>query len=376
MGNVESFTTEEEHSNQSCNPATKNVGTFDIRNHVDYDKHMKNFVRRDSVEFKKIQQKAAKLDKASSEECDIRSHPQYQQIRQQLLKTFARKVENTCPPEYEPCASVEQDPRYQKMKNHLKVLRDKIVEQETEYKNNPEYQNAKKELKNLKKLLKSQSETDDQLAVAKKYLSKMKKEIQRLKVDLKGCEPVQENDKYKALKKRVDVLEAIRKDIKKHPEYMGLMKKYGHKDTSVCPPVYKPRKCDNIEQHPKYLALKKQIKTQEMSAQPEAQAQTIDIKNSPEYLNRVAELKKSHNLELDRVRTETELHWKKKLYTDIKSHPGYSNLVQSYENRLAVKDTLLKNGKQNGVQHISDISKHPEYQRLMNKYVDCKKKRW
>jgi len=75
---------------------------------------------------------------------------------------------------------------------------------------------------------------------------------------------------------------------------------------------------------------------------------------------------------LQKARTETELHWKRKMYTDIKSHPLYDVLQKQHDLELKQMELKLRD-KYTG--HQGDISNNPEYKRLMGKYVNCRDNR-
>lgn len=134
------------------------------------------------------------------------------------------------------------------------------------------------------------------------------------------------------------------------------------------------KKQHDIEQDSRYLELKKKVRALELGLSAEKKHETCKqlgdyrVEDHPEYTNRIAELKKKHQLELEMARTEVELSWKKKMYTDIKSHPQYESLVQGHEMKLKMLEQELQN---NGAS-IKDVSQNPEYRRLMQKYVDCK----
>lgn len=78
--------------------------------------------------------------------------------------------------------------------------------------------------------------------------------------------------------------------------------------------------------------------------------------------DQLVELEKKHKDELERSRSEVELSWKKKMYTDIQSHPQYNALVKAH--RLDVE-------RERSLRACPDVLKNPEYRKLMSKYVAC-----
>lgn len=132
------------------------------------------------------------------------------------------------------------------------------------------------------------------------------------------------------------------------------------------------KKQHDIEQDSRYLELKKKVRVLELGTEKKhetcKQLGDYRVDDHPEYINRIAELKKKHQLELEMARTEVELSWKKKMYTDIKSHPQYESLLQGHEMKLK----MLEQELQNNGSLIKDVSQNQEYRRLMQKYVECK----
>lgn len=136
------------------------------------------------------------------------------------------------------------------------------------------------------------------------------------------------------------------------------------------------KKQHDIEQDSRYLELKKKVRALELNAEKKGEVckQLADyrLEDHPEYANKIAELKKKHQLELEMARTEVELSWKKKMYTDIKSHPQYESLIHEHELRMKMLEQELGGAQ---CRSTSDITKNPEYRRLMQKYVECKENR-
>ena len=88
----------------------------------------------------------------------------------------------------------------------------------------------------------------------------------------------------------------------------------------------------------------------------------------PRFKSAALALKKQCQEDIATARAEVEMHWKKKMFTNIESHPGYKNLTEKH--RLEMDALRLKYDRK-----CPDINQAPEYQRLMAKYSECQESR-
>ena len=93
-----------------------------------------------------------------------------------------------------------------------------------------------------------------------------------------------------------------------------------------------------------------------------------DLKDDPRVQTLIDNMQKKFQVKLAIARAEVELHWKKKMYTNIKNHPEYANLVKKFELEMEELRMKLEN-------KCPDLYKTPEYQRLMAKYSECRDSR-
>lgn len=90
-----------------------------------------------------------------------------------------------------------------------------------------------------------------------------------------------------------------------------------------------------------------------------------DIEHHPQWKSRISDMERKHTDELERARSQVELSWKHKMYTDIQMHPQYAALMK--EHQLDIE-------RERERRTCPDVLQNPEYHKLMSKYIACKDK--
>lgn len=253
---------------------------YSIKKHKDFKKLMKNYIHKSKC--KGTRDNSSQAQCKTLDEYDIRDHKHYKLISK------AVKSNGT--------SDIRKHPDYSKLMAKYAV-RDSSTCPPT-YKPCPN-----------PKLSISKSVVDA------KYIAREGKEYLLLK---------------QVQKKYVDLL----KDIKKHPNYSKLMDKYAVRDTSTCPPTYKPCKSARAEA--------------EMRSEGTLFAKDRgDITTHPDY-------KKQRKLS----------------NFDIRKHPDIVNYVHK-DDIKKLRNKFVKDYAESSpeMKAMADITKHPQYEKLMTKYA-------
>ena len=181
------------------------MSSFDITNHVDYNKHFASYIKRSECERRLKTQRP----------CNITKHPEYKKMQKKLKEKYAIKDTSTCPPTYKEC-NVEGHPRFVYQAKTIASLKKQLESSKASLSLSPQYKAMQRVLRSLKR----------------------------------------KNEKLRKSVKTMQSAEHI-KSIEK-----TIMEKYACKDTSTCPPTYK--KCDKtscrkVESHPKYIKLQNKL---------------------------------------------------------------------------------------------------------------------
>ena len=232
--------------------------SFDITNHVDYDKHFAGYIKRSECDHMLKAQRP----------CKITKHPKYKTMQKQLKEKYAIKDTSTCPPTYKEC-NVEGHPRFVSQANTITKLK-KQLEAHKNISSHPQYQAMQRVLRSLKR----------------------------------------KNEKLRSSGQTKSVMEK------------SIMEKYACKDTSTCPPTYKKcdkTGCRKVETHPKYIKLQKKLARALAQSKSQTQTQTqspelASVKDHPMFL----EMKRGYKREIAQL--EQKIALLKEFEIKFKSH--------------------------------------------------------
>jgi hypothetical protein len=282
------------------------TGLYDIRNHVDYEEHMKDYIKKSECQ-KLIQQQSA---------CDIRKHPQYKALVLRLKEK----------------------------------LQESEMEAREDIRNHPQYEQLVKQIEQ-KVQAKTQSEAEERVATELTALREKNSQLVQI---------------VKKLSNRVSAFdETCEEEVATARKQ--ILEKYARKDTTTCPPTYLPaRNCDDITNHPRFKAQQEKIRSledqlkgaQETSPRPAINSELVetikrlkaqirelsskvprqesydDIKEHPKYAEIVRELTAQCATKVRKELSKCEKELKERMRMRIEDHPDYPFMKNRFENLI------------------------------------------